>query len=572
MSIGPGVILGSYELVELLARGGMGEVYRARHRRLTDREVAIKVMPAVLAADPTFLQRFEREANNIAALNHPHILPLWDYGEQAGLPYIVMPLVRGGSLRERIRGRRMFPAEVLHYVRPIAEALDYAHARGIVHRDIKPANILLDDRGHIYVADFGIAKATEGSVEGLTRTGVGIGTPEYMAPEQAQGQADPRSDIYALGIIAYEGLTGRVPYTGKTPVDVAIKHATVPLPPLDDLGNVVNPALEAVVRKALAKAPDDRYASAGAFVNDFVSSLGGADSPTTNLSTADGPTHASLPGVEAPRTGFLPPPAAGQPGQPVTATPARPIWRVVAITLAIGLVLGLGLAVGGVLLLNSRGGTQVVGRGASEATATVASGASASDAPDTPGASPRATTAATGPSPVATSGAIPYPFPIDNAIIASTYAEALGRVPAEARADAKLNAVFITCFDPRADADCALAYRFYSRQTDTQYGYSFSRFDTRPVEELIEPATDNSNRITFVKLPWEQNPNWSSLLAESYAQLPAGFGEQGFEIEMSSQAESLNQGTYDWFGQYMDKATSEYFYFYIRGTRVTKNT
>ena len=249
MSTGPGAVLGSYELVELIARGGMGEVYRARHRRLTDREVAIKVMPAVLAADPTFLQRFEREANNIAALSHQHILPLWDYGDQAGLPYIVMPLVRGGSLRDRMHGRRMEPAEVLRFIRPIAEVLDYAHARGIIHRDIKPANILLDDRGHLYVADFGIAKAIEGGVEALTRTGVGVGTPEYMAPEQTQGLADPRSDIYALGIIAFEALSGRVPYTGKTPVDVAIEHATVPLPPLDELGNIVSPALYAVVAR-----------------------------------------------------------------------------------------------------------------------------------------------------------------------------------------------------------------------------------------------------------------------------------------------------------------------------------
>src|SRR5262245_23139843 len=182
-----GAVFGSYDILDLLAQGGMGEVYRARHRRLQGREAAVKIMPAALAADPTFLQRFEREANNVAALNHPNILPIWDYGEQDGAPYIVMPLVTGGSLRGLLHGRPISPAALLRLIAPIADALDYAHQRGIVHRDIKPANVLLDTSGHLYLADFGIAKAIGSGAENLTQTGVGIGTPEYMAPEQTEG-------------------------------------------------------------------------------------------------------------------------------------------------------------------------------------------------------------------------------------------------------------------------------------------------------------------------------------------------------------------------------------------------
>ena len=144
----------------------------------------------MLAANPTFLQRFEREANSAASLNHPHILPLWDFGDQDGVPYIAMPYIASGSLRDRLRPQPMPPQHLLYYARQVADALDYAHSHGIVHRAVKPANILVDrlDRGeHLYLADFGIAKALEGGA-GLTQTRVGIGTPEYMAPEQAQGQ------------------------------------------------------------------------------------------------------------------------------------------------------------------------------------------------------------------------------------------------------------------------------------------------------------------------------------------------------------------------------------------------
>jgi hypothetical protein len=224
----------------------------------------------------------------------------------------------------------------------------------------------------------------------------------------------------------------------------------------------------------------------------------------------------------------------------------RSSWRIAAITLAVGVVLGLLLAIGGLALLNARGSTLMVANGAKEPTTIATS--------------------------TATPSAIPYAFPVDNALLASKYEEARARLPEQARADAKLNALGVECFDPRANADCTIGYRFYSRQTDMLYGFSYSVFDTRPVEELFEAADDSSNRVTFVKLPWEHNPAWQKLLAESFAQLPVGYGQEGFEVDLGSEATSLNSGDHEWTVQYTDKLTDEYVTFYLRGTRVSKDS
>src|SRR5690349_18273929 len=204
-----GQTFGSYRLEDVIGRGGMGEVYRARHLRLTNRLAAVKVLPASLAIEPDFLQRFEHEANSAASLDHPAILPVWDYGEQDDQPYLAMPYVPGGSLKEYLEQRGpLSPAETLGLIAPIAEALDYAHGRGIIHRDVKPANILLREDGRPLLADFGIAKAVEAGQSGLTRAGSTIGTPEYMAPEQIEGKSEPRSDLYSLGVVIFQMLTG----------------------------------------------------------------------------------------------------------------------------------------------------------------------------------------------------------------------------------------------------------------------------------------------------------------------------------------------------------------------------
>ncbi len=266
-----GQTFGSYRLEGLLGRGGMGEVYRARHLRLTNRLAAVKILPASFASDPDFLRRFDQEANSAASLDHPNILPVWDYGEQDGTPFLAMPLVPAGSLKELLERRGpLSPTEAEHYLAPIAEALDYAHSRGILHRDVKPANILLREDGRPQLADFGIAKAIEaGQTGGLTQAGGGIGTPEYMAPEQIEGRAEPRSDLYALGIALYQMLSGQVPYDGATPYEVALKQISNPLPPLRRLRPDVSPAIEAVVARALAKDPAARYPTGQAFAAAF---------------------------------------------------------------------------------------------------------------------------------------------------------------------------------------------------------------------------------------------------------------------------------------------------------------
>lgn len=266
-----GQTFGSYRLEGLLGRGGMGEVYRAQHLRLTGRLAAVKILPASFAAEADFLRRFEQEANSAASLDHPNILPVWDYGEQDGMPYLAMPLVPAGSLKELLeRHGPLAPTEAERYLTPIANALDYAHSRGILHRDVKPANILLREDGRPQLADFGIAKAIEdGQTQGLTQAGGGIGTPEYMAPEQIEGRAEPRSDFYALGISLYQMLSGQLPYDGATPYEVALKQLSNPPPPIRRVRPDLSPAIEAVLQRSLAKDPAARYSSGRAFADAF---------------------------------------------------------------------------------------------------------------------------------------------------------------------------------------------------------------------------------------------------------------------------------------------------------------
>lgn len=261
-----GLSFGRYQLLEPLGEGGMATVYRGFDTRL-ERPVAIKVIRTDYNREPEFLKRFEREARALAQLNHPHIVKVLDVGEHDGVPFVVMEFLGGGTLRNRI-GQPLAPAEAARLILPIARALEYAHQLGVIHRDVKPANILLTDRGEPSLSDFGIAKILERrETTELTATGMGVGTPDYMAPEQWQGRASPQSDLYALGVVLYELLTGRRPYVADTPVAVLLKHASDPLPPPRQFVPGLPVAVEQVLVKALAKKPEDRYASMGAFAD-----------------------------------------------------------------------------------------------------------------------------------------------------------------------------------------------------------------------------------------------------------------------------------------------------------------
>ena len=261
---GPTVFNDRYEMHRRLARGGMSDVYLARDL-LLDRPVAVKVLFAEYAKDPTFVERFRREAQAAANLNHPNVVAVYDWGQQSGTYFIVMEYVEGRSLSEIVRTEGpLHPRRAAEITADVAAALGFAHRNGVVHRDIKPGNILISPSGQVKVADFGIAQAIAGGTEAnLTQAGAVMGTATYFSPEQAQGRpVDPRSDLYSLGCVLYEMLTTRPPFTGDTPVAIAYKHVQEPAPLPSASGVAVPPALEAIVAQLMAKDPAQRYASA----------------------------------------------------------------------------------------------------------------------------------------------------------------------------------------------------------------------------------------------------------------------------------------------------------------------
>ena len=264
-----------YELGEILGFGGMSEVHLARDHRL-HRDVAVKVLRADLARDPSFYLRFRREAQNAAALNHPAIVAVYDTGEAATprgpLPYIVMEYVDGVTLRDIVHNDGpMPPRRALEVIADACQALNFSHQHGIIHRDVKPANIMISRAGAVKVMDFGIARALADTGNPVTQTAAVIGTAQYLSPEQARGErVDARSDVYSLGCVLYEMLTGEPPFVGDTPVAVAYQHVREdPVPPSQKRPGI-SPELDAVVLKALAKNPDNRYQTAAEMRADLV--------------------------------------------------------------------------------------------------------------------------------------------------------------------------------------------------------------------------------------------------------------------------------------------------------------
>ncbi len=269
---------GAYRIVDPLGEGGMAAVYKAYQANM-NRYIALKILPRHFATDPEFVGRFEQEAKVLAQLQHPYILPVHDYGEADGYTYIVMPFFEGGTLTNLLQGQPLSLKKMDQIISQVGDALDYAHARGIIHRDVKPSNVLLDERGNCMLVDFGIAKIIEGTAN-LTQTGGVVGTPAYMSPEQGRSnKIDHRSDIYALGVILYEIATGRVPYKAETPIAVLIKHINDPLPPPRKLNPALPHTVEQVILKAMAKNPDDRFATAGEMVKAMSEAVVNAGQP-----------------------------------------------------------------------------------------------------------------------------------------------------------------------------------------------------------------------------------------------------------------------------------------------------
>jgi eukaryotic-like serine/threonine-protein kinase len=276
----PRLLSNRYELGETIGYGGMSEVHRGRDVRLS-REVAVKVLRADLARDPQFQERFRREAQNAAALNHPAIVAVYDTGETrveyGPLPYIVMEYVDGRTLRDIVKTEGPLPGQrAMEIMADVCAALDFSHRHGIVHRDVKPANVMITKNGAVKVMDFGIARAVADGQAAVTQTAAVIGTAQYLSPEQARGEAvDARSDVYASGCVLFELLTGEPPFTGDSPVAVAYQHVREDPKPPSALNPRVSPALDAVVLKAMSKGPANRYQSAAEMRTDLVRVLSG---------------------------------------------------------------------------------------------------------------------------------------------------------------------------------------------------------------------------------------------------------------------------------------------------------
>lgn len=386
-----------YELGETIGSGGMSDVYAAQDT-LLGRDVAVKMLRSEMARDMNFRERFRREARNSSKLNHPNIVAVYDTGEETidgvGIPYIVMERIHGNTLRDLLRNDGpMSPQEAAEILQPVCSALQASHDAGIIHRDIKPANIMLTNTGMVKVMDFGIARALDDSTSAMTQTSAVIGTAQYLSPEQARGKnADARSDVYALGCVLYEAITGGTPFQGETPFAVAYQHVQEDVtPPSErmpemDLAPTALLNVDAVVMTSMAKHPGDRYQSAAEMGQDLellsrgsvtqaarahvapsqeqfpTQTVGYPETraaqpqqayPETAMAGAPGPASAA--GTAAGAAGALPANAAGAHTGPPTATTAKPSshlrWLVAFIVIAL-LVIGAGYAWS---VLNDRG-------------------------------------------------------------------------------------------------------------------------------------------------------------------------------------------------------------------------
>ncbi|MCA9919606.1 MAG: protein kinase [Anaerolineales bacterium] len=313
---------GRYEIESELGRGGMATVYLANDPRF-GRKVALKVMSRALRDDPTFRGRFEREARIIATLEHPAIVPVYDYGESDGQPFLVMRHMPGGTLADRIIAGPFTLATAVPIIQRLAGALDHAHQHGVIHRDLKPGNILFDQYNNAFLTDFGIVKLAQGGSTNLTGSGV-IGTPAYMSPEQIHGEQvlDGRSDIYTLGIILFEMLTGRKPYRADTPVKQMMAHVLNPIPQIREMKPDLPAAFEPVMQRVLAKERDERFATATQLADAISLTLPGVALPIAEPAATPARSPAAIELAENPTVEMTPPRRAAQDPLAKVAEPA----------------------------------------------------------------------------------------------------------------------------------------------------------------------------------------------------------------------------------------------------------
>jgi len=302
--------VGAYQILERIGSGGMATVYKAKQPRL-ERDVAIKVMHQNISQDPNFLSRFEREARIVASLDHPNIVPIYDYDEYSGQPYLVMKYVRGNTLKDVLRAEPISVEDALRVLSTVGQALDFAHRRGVLHRDIKPSNIIIDERGEAFLMDFGLARIVQ-SGESTMSADVMLGTPHYISPEQAQGNKDldARTDVYSLGIVLYEMVTGRVPFVGDTSYAIIHAQITETPPPPRQINPTISPAVEEVILTALAKNREERYDTPIMLVNAFREALNGGEPAPRFTQATDSSKKATPPRARIqPPIPPVPPPA-----------------------------------------------------------------------------------------------------------------------------------------------------------------------------------------------------------------------------------------------------------------------
>ena len=296
MPFSVGQTIGPYRVMEQLGQGGMATVYKAYHASL-DRYVAVKVLHQAFLEDSTFLARFQREARLVARLEHPNIVPIYDYAEHDGQPYLIMKYIEGETLKARLQRGPLSGGEVSHIAESIGAGLAYAHKQGILHRDIKPSNVILSKDGGIYLADFGLARIAQGGDSTLTSDMI-LGTPQYISPEQALGKPDLNegTDIYSFGVMLYEMTTGRVPFSADTPFSIIHDHIYSPLPLPTSVNPKISAELEMVLLKALSKERNDRFSDVPTFINAFKQAW--SDSAPTHVNLIQAPESEKIPAPE----------------------------------------------------------------------------------------------------------------------------------------------------------------------------------------------------------------------------------------------------------------------------------